>query len=185
MKTRVAVIGMAIAFCPTPGCSSHDQAVVPDVVGTDVSSAYNKLRRAGFAVRIDERIDVTPNHISNVSRQSIDAGTEASLGSTIELELSPGPHGLLPPGPPALRIPRLVGKPLDEAVRLLMTLGLSWSAAPLPPLRRSTEPGLLSNYVVTGQKPRPGAWFVQTRTKTIAGGIATQTTTVWLQAREA
>lgn len=183
MRTKGAVIAAIGLLSLMIGCSSHDEAVVPDVVGVDVHSAYGQLRRAGFAIQIDEPIDVTPSRAAHVSRQSIDGGSKARVGSPIVLKLRLSGHGRLPWGP-TVRMPILVGKRLFEAVRTLAALGLSWGAAPLPAVPATTEPTLLHNYEVTAQKPRPGARFRQTTIRDAAdGSTLSKTTAVWLAAK--
>jgi beta-lactam-binding protein with PASTA domain len=143
--------------------------VVPDVVGLDVVSAYDAVHEAGFAVQINEPIDVTPNSMADVRRQSPTAGTAGRRRTPIVLSLELGPHGLLPMGG-TRRVPRLVGRPLPDAVHRLQTLGLLWSAAPLPPLPASVRPSLLDNYRVTEQSPKPGTRFTQTVTRQLNDG---------------
>jgi beta-lactam-binding protein with PASTA domain len=156
--------------------------VVPDVVGLDVVSAYDAVREAGFAVQVNEPVDVTPNWIADVSRQSPTARTAGRRRTAIVLSLGLGPHGLLPPGG-TRRVPRLVGKPLPDAVHTLQTLGLMWSAAPLPPLPASMRPSLLDNYRVTEQRPKPGTRFTQTVIRELDdGSVLTKTSTVGLAA---
>lgn len=145
-------------------------------------SAYHKLHRAGFAVRIDEPFDVTPSNTAYVRHQSPIWRSRAPEGSPISLDVMPGPHGLLPLGPPPLRMPSLIGKSLADANATLTKLGLSWTADSLRPLPPRTEPTLLHNYEVRSQKPRPGARFTQSTVRKTAEGIATETTPVWLSA---
>lgn len=156
--------------------------VVPDVVGLDVVSAYDAVREAGFAVQINEPADVTPNGIARVRRQSRTAGSAGMPGTPIVLSLGRAPHGRLPMGG-TRRVPRLVGKPLPHAVHTLETLGLLWSAAPLPPLPATMRPSLLDNYRVTEQTPKPGTRFTQTVIRELGdGSVLTKTSTVGLAA---
>jgi hypothetical protein len=183
VRTSSAVIAVIGILSLMIGCSSYDEAVVPDVVGVDVHSAYDQLRRAGFAIQIEEPIDVTPSRAAHVSHQSIDGGSKARVGTPIVLKLDLGGPGLLPWGP-TVRMPVLVGKPLFEAVRTLAALGLSWAAAPLPALPATTEPTLLHNYEVTAQRPKPDARFRQTTIRETAdGSTLSKTTSVWLAAK--
>ena len=175
-----AAVGAGIVIlCLIAGSSSQGQVVVPTVVGDNVDVAYWRLAYAGFAVRIDEPIDLN----SSVAGQSIAPGRKARQGTVVSLELGhSGPHGMLPPGPAPLEMPRLIGMRFDSAVGRLNALGLSWSTAPLAPLPPSTAPSLLANYEVRDQKPRPGSRFVQTVVTEVADGIRTKTTTVGLEA---
>ncbi len=100
------------------------------MIGGDVYSAYDKLRRAGFAVRIGERFDATPNHASYVRSQSPASGVKAQVGSPVSLELRGGPHGLLFGTLETVHMPLVVGKSLSDAVRMLAELNLSWGQTP-------------------------------------------------------
>jgi hypothetical protein len=80
-------------------------------------------------------------------------------------------------------MPRLVGKTLPDAVDTLHSLGLMWSAAPLPPLPATVRPSLLSNYRVTDQRPKAGRRFTQSVIRELADGtVLTKTWTVGLTA---
>jgi hypothetical protein len=164
------------------GSAGGERVVVPDVVGLDVVSAYDAVHEAGFAVQNNEPIDVTPNSMADVRRQSPTAGTAGRRRTPIVLSLELGPHGLLPMGG-TRRVPRLVGRPLPDAVHRLQTLGLLSSAAPIPPLPASVRPSLLDNYRVTEQSPKPGTRFTQTVTRQLNdGSVLTKTSTVGLAA---
>jgi beta-lactam-binding protein with PASTA domain len=180
---RIAAFATVGTLCLALGGSvGGERVVVPDVVGLDVVSAYDAVREAGFAVQINEPFDVTPNWMSNVSQQSPTAGSAGRRGTSIVLSLGRGPHGLLPPGG-TRRVPRLIGKPLPDAVQTLQTLGLMWSAAPLPPLPATIRPSLLDNYRVTEQRPKPGTRFTQTFVRELGdGSVLTETSTVGLAA---
>lgn len=173
---------MVATICLAVGCAFRETAVVPDVAGDSVYSAYDELHRAGFAVRINEPFDATPSHTADVRHQSPAGGAEAPKGTPISLDVMPGPHGRLPPGPPPLRMPSLIGKSLADAAAILTELRLSWTADLLRPLPPSTEPTLLHNYEVRSQEPRPGARFTQSTVRKTAEGIVTKTTPVWLSA---
>ena len=170
---------MAWTLClAVSGSSAAGQAVVPDVVGLNVLRAYDAVHEAGFAVQIDEPVDMS----ASVSDQSRAAGTAGHAGSPVVLTLGPtGIHGLLPPGG-TVRVPRLVGKPLPDAVYTLATVGLMWSAAPLPPLPATMRRSLFDNYRVARQNPKPGTRFTQTVIREIPGGELTETRTAWLAA---
>lgn len=77
-------------------------------------------------------------------------------------------------------MPRLVGKPLPDAVQTLQALGLSWSVW-LPALPPTMRPSLLDNYRVAEQNPKPGTRFTQTVIRELANGsVLTKTSTVGL-----
>jgi beta-lactam-binding protein with PASTA domain len=171
-----AVIAMAWTLClGVSGSSAAGQAVVPDVVGLNVVSAYYDVRDAGFAVQIDEPIEID----AMVSHQSSPPGTKGRGGTPVVLDLDSGPHGLLPSGGWTPRMPRLVGKPLPDAIQTLQALGLLWSAW-LPALPASMRPRLFDNYRVIAQSPAPGTRFTQTVVRETAQGTLTETTTVGL-----
>lgn len=173
-----AVITIAGTLClVVSGSSFAGQAVVPEVVGLNVVSAYDVVHNAGFAVQIDEPIEIG----AMVSHQSRRPGTKGRAGSPVVLDLDTGgPHGLLPPGGWTRRMPRLVGKPLPDAVQTLQALGLLWSVAQLPPLPASMRPRLFDNYQVSAQTPAPGTRFRQTVVREIPGSLWTETRTVGL-----
>jgi PASTA domain-containing protein len=166
------------------GGSFRDEVVVPDVVGVDVYSAYDVLREAGFAIRIEEPI---ASGGPSVTEQSVAPGRTAPRGGIIVLELSKNgvlPLGLLPPGGFTERMPNLVGKSLPEAAETLAHEGLRWGTGPLPALPAGSEPTLLHNYEVSTQEPKPGRPFTATIWReTAEGDLITETTTVGLSAK--
>jgi beta-lactam-binding protein with PASTA domain len=172
--------GLACLFLLMAGSSSPAQVVVvPTVVGDGVTFAYWRLHYAGFAVWIDEPINLG----DSVARQSPAPGRKARRGAVVALELEHSSlHGLLPMRPAPITMPRLLGMRLDAAIGRLNALGLSWGAAPLPPLPPSTAPSLLANYQVREQRPAPGTRYVQTVVTPIPQGIRTETTAVGLEA---
>jgi hypothetical protein len=158
------------------GASFAGGAVVPDVVGLNVVLAYDAVHEAGFAVQIDEPIELD----AIVSHQSRRPRTIGRAGSPFALDLDAlRLVGRLPPGANR-RMPRLVGKPLPDAVLTLRLLGLLWSVASLPALPASMRPSLFDNYRVSAQRPAPGTQFTQTVVREIPGGLSTTTRTVGL-----
>jgi hypothetical protein len=124
VKTSAALVAVAAIISSMAGGSSREEAVVPDVVGIHVQSAYGQLRSAGFAIQIDEPIDLSA---ASVSHQSVAGESRAPLGGVIVLKLDQRvPRGRLPWNTSTVRMPTLVGKPLVEAVGTLASLGLSW-----------------------------------------------------------
>jgi beta-lactam-binding protein with PASTA domain len=166
------------------GGSFRDEVVVPDVVGVDVYSAYDELREAGFAIRIEEPI---ANGAPSVTEQSVAPRRTAPRGGIIVLELSEsgaGLHGRLHPGGFTERMPNVVGKSLPQAAETLAHEGLQWRTAPLPALPAGSEPTLLHNYEVSAQEPKPGRPFTATIWReTAEGDLFTETTTVGLSAK--
>jgi beta-lactam-binding protein with PASTA domain len=180
VKTGAALVAVAAIISSMAGGLSREEAVVPDVVGVHIQSAYGQLRSAGFAIQIDEPIDLS----ASVSHQSVAGESRAPLGGVIVLELDRrgGPRGLLPWNTSTVRMPTVVGKPLVEAVGTLASLGLSWGVAPLPALPGSTEPTLLHNYEVAAQRPKAGARFTQTLIRETTYGIWSETKSAWVAA---
>jgi beta-lactam-binding protein with PASTA domain len=172
-----AVIAIAGALCLiVSGSSAAGQAVVPNVVGLGVNSAYYDVHNAGFSVQIDEPIALD----AVVVHQSSRPGSKDHAGSPVVLDLeSRYMGGMWPPGGWTPSMPRLVGKPLPDAVQTLQALGLLWSVA-LPPLPASMRPRLFDNYRVSAQIPAPGTRFRQTVVREIPGGWRTKTTKVGL-----
>lgn len=173
----VAVIAMAGTVClVVSGASFAGDAVVPDVVGLSAVRAYDAVHEAGFAVQIDEPIELN----AIVSHQSRRPGTSGRAGSPVALDVEARQFlGLLPPGV-SRRMPRLVGKPLPEAVLTLQLLGFLWSVAPLPALPASMRPRLWDNYRVSAQCPAPGTRFTQTVIREMPEGRLEETRTVGL-----
>jgi beta-lactam-binding protein with PASTA domain len=184
VRTGAALVVVTAIISLIAGDSSRDEAVVPEVVGVDVHSAYGQLRRAGFAIQIDEPIDMSPTSAVSISHQSVAGGNRAAAGGVIVLKVDSHGPGLLPWNTSTLRMPSLVGKPLVEAARTLTRLGLNWGAAPLPALPATTEPTLLHNYEVTAQKPKAGTRFTQTVIRELAdGSTLSKTTSAWVAAK--
>jgi hypothetical protein len=67
VKTGAALVAVAAIISSMAGALSREEAVVPDVVGVHIQSAYGQLRSAGFAIQIDEPIDLS----ASVSHQSV------------------------------------------------------------------------------------------------------------------
>lgn len=174
---NAAVIAIAATLClVVSSASAAGQAVVPDVVGLNVVWAYDVVHDAGFAVQTGEPIEMS----AIVSHQSSRPGTKGRAGSPVVLDIDGGPRpGRLPLGS-RRRVPRLVGKPLPDAVQKLQALGLLWSAAPLPTLPATMRPRLFDNYRVIAQWPAPRTRFTQTVVREIPGGVVTTTRTVGL-----
>jgi beta-lactam-binding protein with PASTA domain len=177
--SRIAVIALAATLSAVVSGSSPADAVVPDVVGLSVTRAYDAVHEAGFAVQIDEPVEMS----AFVSHQSRAAGTAGHAATAVVLGLTArGPRGRLPPGGTG-RVPRVVAKPLPDAFHTLNSAGFLWSAAPLPPLPATMRQSLFENYRVANQNPKPGTQFTQTLTRVLPGGsVLTETQTVGLSA---
>ena len=184
VRTSAVCVALATIVSLIAGGSFRDEVVVPDVVGVDVYSAYDELREAGFAIRIEELI---ATDAPSVTKQSVAPGRTAPRGGIIVLELSQSGAwllGLLHPGGFTERMPNLVGRSLPEAAETLAHEGLQWNTGPLPALPAGSEPTLLHNYEVSAQEPKPGRPFTATIWReTAEGDLFTTTTTVALSAK--
>jgi hypothetical protein len=178
-RTSRIAAGIAIAgsLClVVSGSSAAGQAVVPDVLGLNVVRAYDAVHEAGFAVQIEEPIEMD----AIVRHQSSPPGTTGRAGSPVVLDVdAQSLLGLLPPGP-RRRMPRLVGKALPDAIQTLQDLELLWSPGRLPTLPATMRPRLFDNYRVSAQSPAPGTLFTQTVVREIPEGLLTRTRTVGL-----
>jgi hypothetical protein len=65
VKTSAPLVAVAAIISSMAGGSSREEAVVPDVVGIHVQSASGQLRSAGFAIQIDEPIDLSAASVSD------------------------------------------------------------------------------------------------------------------------
>ena len=88
-------------------------------------------------------------------------GKRVSSGSTVLVATKFPPCGVASPAVPVplpkpSRVPSFVGMPLSAAIGWVEERHLSW-AATIPPLKAGDAPTLYANYVITNQKPRPGA----------------------------
>jgi hypothetical protein len=80
-RIAAAVSITGIVSLVVSGSSSPGQAVVPDVVEMPVHLAYDAVHEAGFAVQIDEPVELD----SYVSDQSRAAGTTGHAGTPVVL----------------------------------------------------------------------------------------------------
>ena len=84
---------------------------VPSVVGLDEANAKDRLQKAGFVVDSDRVDSAVPE--GQVIAQDPEAGTEATKGSTVTLQVS-GPNNT---------VPDVVGQPQSEAETALKEAG--------------------------------------------------------------
>jgi beta-lactam-binding protein with PASTA domain len=185
-RSAGGLIAAAMIASLLAGGSSRDETVVPAVVGEAVTSAYEELQVAGFAIATEEPIRIDFTGAPVVDHQSVAGGSSAPRGGVIVLKLGQteriGP-GLPPWNTSTVQMPTVVGMALPDAIGALWSLGLSSTLAPLPALQATTEPTLLHNYVVSRQRPKPGTPFTATGVRETAYGVSSRTTTVGLVAK--
>ena len=95
-------------------CKGAELKGVPEVVGMSLSKAENTLLNAGFKVGKLTKKHVEGQRIGAVLTQSPKAMDKAPKGSGIDLVINEGDTP----------VPNLIGKPIDEAKRLLEQAGL-------------------------------------------------------------
>ena len=95
-------------------CKGAELKGVPEVVGMSLSKAENTLLNAGFKVGKLTKKHVEGQRIGAVLAQSPKAMDKAPKGSSIDLVVNEGDKP----------VPNLIGKPIDEAKRLLEQAGL-------------------------------------------------------------
>ena len=95
-------------------CKGAELKGVPEVVGMSLSKAENTLLNAGFKVGKLTKKHVEGQRIGAVLAQSPKAMDKAPKGSGIDLVINEGDKP----------VPNLIGKPIDEAKRLLEQAGL-------------------------------------------------------------
>jgi serine/threonine-protein kinase len=91
---------------------------VPDVVGLSQREAGAKLKNTGFAVAVKERT-VPGVLLGTVTEQSPAGGTKAAPGSTVTIVVAIAPE--------EVTVPALRGRSIEEARKLLSSLGLGIS----------------------------------------------------------
>ncbi len=89
---------------------------IPDVLGLQAETARTELEASRFDVTIGEPIFSSEYTAGQVARQSIVAGERRKPGTDITIQVSRGPA--------VVRVPRLIGKSVEEATAALQTDGL-------------------------------------------------------------
>lgn len=122
--------------------------VVPDLVGTYLIEAENRLARAGVesgvlgGLRMGEREEVASDSAAGtILAQSPPAGTVVKPGATVSLVVAVPKDGL--------RMPNLVGRTVAQATDTLAAAG--YSAVQEPYFTTSRPPG-----TILSQEPAPG-----------------------------
>ncbi|HEX6919463.1 MAG TPA: Stk1 family PASTA domain-containing Ser/Thr kinase [Actinomycetes bacterium] len=94
--------------------SGVDEVAVPELVGLSLDEASAELRRAGLQLGERKYVDSTENR-NVVTKVNPAEGTTVPANSKVDLEVASGNN----------KVPDVVGKPLDEARRLLEDAGFS------------------------------------------------------------
>ncbi len=119
-----------------------DQVEVPDVRKMTSVEAASTLTKAGFKVKTHD-VDAAGFKDGVVATQSPEAGSSAGEGSEVDLGVATG----------FIAIPKdLVGKPYDDAAKILDKLGLK----PQPRYRASSKKAGTVTSVDPAKRARPG-----------------------------
>ena len=155
--------GIAVAQ-PRARPAGRSTAAVPTVGGKTLLGAYVELHRDGLKVAFTHAfsVDWSGECIPLVTSSKPAPGHSVPRDSTIILSTRIPPCGVASPARPnpspgPYRVPSFSGKPLSVAIRWVKAHGLLWAAATIPALRDSDAASLYANYVITRQKPQPGA----------------------------
>ncbi len=138
----LAVLGLiAVAFALFYALRA-DQIEVPDVRKMTSVEAASTLTKAGFKVKTHD-VDAAGFKDGVVATQSPEAGSSAGEGSEVDLGVATG----------FIAIPKdLVGKPYDDAAKILDKLGLK----PQPRYRASSKKAGTVTSVDPSKRARPG-----------------------------
>ncbi len=91
--------------------------VIPNLLGKTEEEAEKDLKELGFDLGTVIRVTSTEEE-GTVVKQSVDPGTKADAGTTVDIEVSDGQ------GVEQVTVPPLIGRTPDEAKTLLKSLGL-------------------------------------------------------------
>jgi serine/threonine-protein kinase len=169
---RALLTVLAAAALAPAGCSGADgtrsaatreatdtarRVAVPTVTHMAVQEAYRKLRAVGLRVAIPRQFAYRMTSPPLVTAQMPEDGAMVPAGSAVTLTLGRGPTG----GPVLTKakvtVPELIDMTASEATNRLLSLGLRFHIAKVPPLEPSFKPQLLDNYRVVAQTVEPGA----------------------------
>ena len=131
------------------------KATVPNVVGSDQTTATSTLGSAGFTAAINQVDSTKPQ--GTVIAQSPHAGASAEVGSTVSLDVSSG-------APPTVGVPNVVGESPDSARSSLRSAGFN-VAVSYEVVKQQEKIG-----VVIGQSPGGGSDVNPGSTVTITVG---------------
>src|SRR5262245_56644981 len=146
-----------------PATNAADAVAVPPVTHMAVQEAYRKLRALGFQVAIPRAFSYRLLSPPLVTAQMPEAGSNAPPGSTVTLTLRRGPTASLALTTVRATVPDVIDMTATQAAALLMSRGLAFHVAKVPPLEASDEDELLDNYRVIAQTVEPGTVVAGTR----------------------
>jgi hypothetical protein len=124
----------------------------------DLVAAYARLHRAGLRMAVPQAFSTRSLCLSTARAQTPAAGARVLRGATVTVRRLTCYVGSPAGGYQRTAVvPDLRGRSAGSAVAWAERNQLYWELDRLPPLRPSGRPGLLENYVVTGQQPAPGS----------------------------
>ena len=131
--------------------------VVPHVSGDQyLLGAYDRLHARGLGVATKQRLEHALH--ATVLAQEPKAGTTLRRGTTVRLMLDTRPsHAPVCCDARKLAMPDFTGRNLGNVGAWLVERGLYWELVDAPPLPPTHSERILDGYVVTSQKPAPGA----------------------------
>ncbi len=120
---------------------SEEVPKVPGVVGLAVPEATEKLKQAGYTLKVGDAVAHATAPKDSIVSQDPNADAEVKKGETVTVQLSSGP-GEAP-------VPKLIGFPIGKAQKELEKLGFK-------PTVRWVELAETPTMVVLNQKPAAG-----------------------------
>ena len=114
---------------------------VPQLVGLTVEAANEKLRKLGYSAHVAAAVPDAKVPQGQVARQMPEAESPYVKGGVVTLQLSSGPA--------AVEMPKLLGKPVNQATAEVEALGLKPSIG-------WTSNGETPNWVILYQNPAAG-----------------------------
>jgi hypothetical protein len=156
----VLVAAFAMTTAADAGRASIDSAratVVPQVIGTDLFSAYRRLHAAGLRVNIPAGLTIDPR-LGLVTKQDLRPGETVSRGSTVTIQIGCTcrlGRMRLPRTQPAYVVPDFRGRLVTAASDWIKHKTLFFLVH-LGPLRSGRANALYANYRETRQSPAPG-----------------------------
>lgn len=142
----------AIRSNPSSTSGTH-QVAVPNVIGSDYGTAYNRIV-------YESGLKISPLHINSsyeITGQTPAAGAEVEIGSTVTLTYVPHAPGSAPPPTTKVAVPNVVGENYGTAYnKIVYEAGLKLSPT-----------GVNSNWRVTSQSPSAGTQVNKGTTVTV------------------
>ena len=137
---RIIRAGRSVGVVLSRGAERHP---VPAVAGLGLEDARISLEESGLKAVVSDRVPGGP--VGEVIAQGVEAGTRLLKGKAVALLVSSGPRPIL------LRMPNLMGLPVDRALLQLDSAGLPPGRVEEVPAADPSQQGL-----VTGQDPLSG-----------------------------